>query len=49
MDQRGREMEAGAVVKEKLAEAAGTSVYVPLATKSRTPFNIGTKPKTSRS
>ena len=48
-DPRGRELEATQVVKEKLAEAAGTSVYVPMATGSGKPFNVQAhKPSSSK-
>ena len=48
-DPKGRELEATAVVKEKLAEAAGTSTYVPLATRSGKSFNVQAhKPSSSK-
>ena len=47
VDPRGREMEAVAVYKEKLSEAAGTSTYVPFASQSSSSFQIP-KPQASR-
>ena len=47
-DPRGRELEAAEVVKE-LAEASGTSTFVPVATKSGASLNVLIeKPSTSK-